>query len=115
LSANGNANKKGIGKVDNAVRVLEATYYGNTYKGVRYTANGDRFNMYSMTCAAYKNYKFGTKLKITNPSNGKSVIVKVTDRGAFPKTTIDLTYGAFAKIAQHKLGRVKVEVQVVSD
>ena len=91
-----------------------ATYYGNTYKSVRRTANGDVFNMNAMTCAAPRHYKFGTKLKITNLSNNKSVIVTVTDRGEFGKRTIDLTYGAFGKIASHKAGRIKIKVEVVT-
>ena len=90
-----------------------ATYYGNHYKGHRKTANGDTFNMYAMTCAAPKCYKFGTKLKVTNLKNNKSVIVTVTDRGAFGNRTIDLTYGAFGKIASYRDGRIKIKVQVV--
>jgi rare lipoprotein A len=87
-----------------------ATYYGNTYKGVRYTANGDRFNMNAMTCAAPKKYKFGTWLKVENVKNGKSVVVKVTDRGAFGNSNIDLAYGAFGKISDHRSGRIKIKV-----
>lgn len=90
-----------------------ATYYGNHYKGKRKTANGDTFNMHAMTCAAPKKFKFGTKLRITNIKNNKSVVVKVTDRGAFGSHTIDLTYGAFGKIARHRDGRIKVKVEVV--
>ena len=92
-----------------------ATYYGNTYKTVRHTANGDVFNKNAMTCATPKRFKFGTKLRITNVKNGKSIIVTVTDRGAndLHGNTIDLTHGAFAKIATHKEGRVKVKVEVV--
>ena len=92
-----------------------ATYYGNTYKTVRHTANGDVFNKNAMTCATPKRFKFGTKLKVTNISNGKSVIVTVTDRGAndLHGNTIDLTHGAFGKIADHKTGRVKIKVHVI--
>lgn len=91
-----------------------ATYYGNTYKTVRHTANGDVFNKNAMTCAAPKHYKFGTMLEVTNVNNGKSVTVKVTDRGGFGNNVIDLTYGAFGKIANHSSGRIKVNVKVVS-
>lgn len=94
---------------------MEATYYGNTYKGVRHTANGDVFDMNAMTCAAPKKYAFGTRLKVTNKSNGKSVIVKVTDRGAkdLYGRIIDLTYKAFGKIASHRDGRIKILVEVM--
>lgn len=93
-------------------QTMHATYYGNTYKTPRKTANGDSFNMYAMTCAAPKRYKFGTMLKVTNLSNNKSVVVRVNDRGAFGNHTIDLTYGAFGKIASHRTGRIKIKVEV---
>ena len=91
-----------------------ATYYGNNYKTVRHTANGDVFNVNAMTCAAPKKFKFGTKLKVTNLENNKSVIVRVNDRGRFGNHVIDLTYGAFKKISEHKKGRIKVKVEVVN-
>ena len=91
----------------------KATYYGNHYKTRRLTANGDVFNVHAMTCAAPKKFKFGTKLKITNLENKKSVIVKVNDRGGFGHNVIDLTYHAFKKIAEHSKGKIKVKVQVV--
>ena len=94
--------------------VYTATYYGNTYKTVRHTANGDVFDKNAMTCAAPKHYKFGTMLKVTNVNNGKSVTVRVNDRGGFGNKTIDLTHGAFGKIANHSSGRIKVNVEVVS-
>ena len=90
-----------------------ATYYGNNYKTVRHTANGEIFKVNAMTCAAPKKFKFGTKLKITNLDNNKSVVVTVTDRGRFGNSLIDLTYGAFKKIEDHKKGRIKVKVQII--
>lgn len=90
-----------------------ATYYGNTYKTARRTANGERFNMNAMTCAAPSKYKFGTMLRVTNLANKKSVVVRVTDRGHLGNHTIDLTYGAFGKIAKHRDGRVKIKVEVL--
>ena len=89
-----------------------ATYYGNSYKGSRRNANGEPFNKNAMTCAAPKKIPFGTRLKVTNIANGKSVIVKVCDR-CVGNTIIDLTHGAFGKIAKYSEGRVKVKVEVV--
>ena len=89
-----------------------ATYYGNQYRTIRRTANGDVFNMNAMTCAAPKKYKFGTRLKVTNIVNGKSVVVRVNDRGGFGSNVIDLTHGAFGKIANHSSGRIRVNVEV---
>ena len=94
--------------------IYTATYYGNTYKTVRRTANGDVFDKNAMTCAAPKHYKFGTMLKVTNVKNGKSVTVRVNDRGGFGNKNIDLTHGAFCKIANHSSGRIKVNVEIVS-
>jgi len=90
-----------------------ATFYGNNYKKRRLMANGEVFNVKAMTCAAPKKFKFGTKLKITNLDNNKSVIVTVTDRGGFGNHVIDLTYSAFKRISEHHKGRIKVKVQIV--
>lgn len=90
-----------------------ATYYGNKYKGSRRNANGEPFDMNAMTCATSKQFAFGTKLKVTNMANGKSVIVRVCDRATCGNGVIDLTYGAFGKIASHRAGRVKVKVEIV--
>lgn len=89
-----------------------ATYYGNRYKTTRLTANGDVFDKNAMTCAAPKHYAFGTRLRVTNVENGKSVVVRVNDRGGFGNNVIDLTHGAFGKIADHSSGRIKVNVEM---
>jgi rare lipoprotein A len=89
----------------------KASWYGNPFHG-RLTASGERYNMYGMT-AAHKTYALGTRLKVTNLRNRKSVIVRVNDRGPFHSTRkIDLSYGAAKKIGMiHKgVSRVKIEV-----
>src|SRR5688572_31150805 len=70
------------------------TWYGPGFHG-NVTANGDRFdeNNPTTTAAAYR-YPFGTWLKVTNPANGKSVTVRVNDRGAFSHA-LDLSKAAF--------------------
>lgn len=67
-----------------------------------------------MTCAS-NTHKMGTKLKVTNKANGKSVTVRVTDRGGFSKygRTLDLSKAAFAKIADVKQGLAKVDIKIV--
>lgn len=92
---------------------MHATYYGNTYKGRRYTASGEVFDKHAMTCAAPAKYGFGTKLRITNPRNGKSVIVRVNDRGHnnLNGKIIDLSYAAFGEICEHRMGRIQVIVE----
>ena len=88
-----------------------ATWYGNQFNG-RLTASGERFNQHAMTCASNA-HKFGTRLKVTNTANGKSVVCRVNDRGELGKgVVVDLSKGAFAKIAPLSQGKVKVKVTV---
>ncbi len=77
-----------------------ASHYGigDGYHG-QTTANGERFNAYGKT-VAHRYLPFGTKLRVTNRSNGRSVIVRVNDRGPFVGgRDLDLSYGAFSSIA----------------
>ncbi|MDR1018994.1 MAG: septal ring lytic transglycosylase RlpA family protein [Lachnospiraceae bacterium] len=92
-----------------------ATYYGKVFHG-RKTASGERFDMNKLTCAASIIFKFGTKLRITNIRNNKSVIVRVTDRGsAVTGYKIDLSQGAFSKIANLKSGKIQILIEKVLD
>lgn len=92
-----------------------ASYYNDKFNGKR-TASGRRFNNNKLT-AAHKKFAFGTKLKITNERNKKSVIVEVTDRGPFSKRReIDLTKRAFMKIASNKgSGSMKVKIEILKN
>ena len=83
-----------------------ASFYGEEWNGRR-TANGEIFNTYELT-AAHKSLPFGTKVKVVNKTNGKSVIVRINDRGPFVKgRTIDLSKKAFQSIASIKKGVLK--------
>lgn len=88
-----------------------ATYYSDKFHG-RKTANGERYNQNAFTCASNK-HKFGTRLKVTNITNGKSVICRVNNRGGFGKygTTLDLSKASFAKIASLSQGKIKVTIR----
>ncbi|WP_194162992.1 septal ring lytic transglycosylase RlpA family protein, partial [Moraxella catarrhalis] len=90
-----------------------ATWYGGQFHG-KLTASGERYNQNAFTCASNK-YKFGTRLKVINKANGKSVICRVNDRGGFGKygTTLDLSKGAFKKIAPLSDGKVRVMIRRV--
>jgi len=80
-----------------------ASYYADKFTG-RKTASGKIFDNKKYT-AAHRKFPFGTKLRITNESNGKWVIVEVTDRGPFTKgKEIDLTKKAFMEIASARYG-----------
>lgn len=87
-----------------------ASYY---WQGKR-TATGERFNPDGMT-AAHRHLPFGHRLRVTNMSNGKSVIVTVNDRGPFVGgRIIDLSRGSFAQIASLKQGVARVKIESVS-
>lgn len=93
------------------VKYGKASWYGKPFHG-RLTANGERYNMYSMT-AAHRTYAMGTILKVTNLKNRRSVRVRVNDRGPFYSSRmIDLSYGAARKlgIVKKGIGRIKLEV-----
>lgn len=93
----------------------KATWYGKALHGRR-TASGEVFNMHNNTTAS-NIHKFGTLLKVTNKANGKSVIVKVTDRGGFTKygRVLDLSYNAFKTIAKPSTGVITVTYEVCSN
>jgi rare lipoprotein A (peptidoglycan hydrolase) len=78
-------------------------------------ANGKEFFDEGLTCAAGKQYKLNTYLRIRNNDNGKEVVVKVTDRlnRRFYQTRIDLSKYAFSQIASLKQGIVPVTVTEV--
>jgi rare lipoprotein A len=84
-----------------------ASYYGPGFHG-RTTANGERFDSQALTFA-HRSLPFGTKIKVTNQDNGRSVILRGNDRGPFHGSRIiDLSEGAFARIASTSQGLVKV-------
>lgn len=90
-----------IGKLKVYKKSVHASYYADKFNGKR-TTSGVKFNNRDYT-AAHKKFPFGTKLRITNEANGKSVMVEVTDRGPFVKSReIDLTKRAFMEIASNK-------------
>ncbi|MBO7122634.1 MAG: septal ring lytic transglycosylase RlpA family protein [Treponema sp.] len=89
-----------------------ASYYADKYHG-RKTSNGEIFNMYDLT-AAHKTLPFNTKVKVTNLSNGKSVVVRINDRGPFIKgREIDLSKAAAVKIGMVKSGTAKVSLEII--
>lgn len=76
-----------------AQSVGHASYYGKELAG-RKTASGERFNPGGLT-AAHRSLPFGTQLKLTNKQNGRSVVVRVNDRGPFVRgRVIDVSFGA---------------------
>jgi len=87
----------------------EASWYGPGFHG-RKTASGERFNTNEMT-AAHKTLPFGTVLKVTNLSNGNSVIVTINDRGPYVRgRIIDLSKAAKDALAMGGTAQVRLEV-----
>lgn len=89
-----------------------ASYYGSRFHGRR-TANGERFDMNAMT-AAHKTLPFGTKVRVTNPNTGASVVVRINDRGPFTRgREIDLSRAAATQIGLIQRGHGTVELALV--
>lgn len=89
-----------------------ASYYGKRFAGRR-TASGERFNPAQLT-AAHKTLPFGTMVLVTNPNNGKSVTVRINDRGPYSHgRTIDLSSAAAEQIGLIARGSGTVQLAVV--
>lgn len=86
-----------------------ATYYGREFTGHR-TASGEMFNPNALT-AAHRTLPFGTRVRVTNSRNGRTVIVRINDRGPFVKgRAIDLSSAAAQAIAMGSTADVHIEV-----
>jgi rare lipoprotein A len=90
-----------------------ASWYGPGFHG-RTTANGERFNQNELT-AAHRTLPFGTKVRVTNRNTGKSVTVRINDRGPFHgNRVIDLSRAAAGKIGLVNSGVGNVKIDVLS-
>jgi len=89
-----------------------ASYYHDKFNGKK-TASGEKFSNSKLT-AAHKKLPFGTKVKVTNIANNKSVVVTINDRGPFSAgRDIDLSKKAFMEITDNKNhGEIKVSLEV---
>lgn len=90
---------------------LAASWYGAEFQGLS-TASGEPFDRLSLT-AAHRTLPLGTRVMVTNLKNGKSVEVRVNDRGPFvSRRDIDLSEAAFAAIAPLEAGVIPVRLQI---
>ncbi|HEU5055101.1 MAG TPA: septal ring lytic transglycosylase RlpA family protein [Kofleriaceae bacterium] len=101
---------------EEVVKVLRgrATYYGDKFHG-RKTASGERFSQHKMT-AAHRSLPFGTMVRVTNLSNGKSVVVRINDRGPWGRDRrriIDLSKRAARALDFMRAGWTRVKVEVL--
>lgn len=91
-----------------------ASWYGRQHQGMR-TSSGERFDRNQYT-AAHKTLPFGTRLRVTNPQNGKSVVVRVSDRGPFRHQRIlDLAEIAARPLNIVQQGAVSVVAEIVPE
>lgn len=89
-----------------------ASWYGAVLNGHR-TASGERFNMYEMT-ACHKSLPFGTVVKVVDQKTGRSVNVRINDRGVLNEgRIIDLSFAAAAKLGIVKSGLTQVKLEIV--
>ena len=90
----------------------KASYYAMKFQSKK-TASGELYDKAKKT-AAHKKLPFGTKVKVTNTKNSKSVIVKINDRGPHVKgRIIDLSGSAFGRIANFDAGVIEVKIEVI--
>ncbi|MDQ6986239.1 MAG: septal ring lytic transglycosylase RlpA family protein [Mariprofundaceae bacterium] len=88
------------------------SWYGRDFHG-KLTANGERYDMHALS-AAHKTLPLPTLVRVTNLENGRSVVVRVNDRGPFVKSRlIDLSYAAANALGYTKQGTARVRVQVL--
>jgi rare lipoprotein A len=107
----------GKGRISPAVKVAqavtgEASWYGPGFHG-QTTANGETFNQEELT-AAHRSLPFGTKVKVTNINNGRSVVVRINDRGPFAAgRVIDLSAAAARIIGMLGSGIAPVQLEIL--
>jgi len=92
----------------------KASWYGGRFHG-RKTASGERFDKRAMT-AAHRELPFGTKVRVTSINTGRSVVVRINDRGPFGRREriIDVSEAAAEALGMKSAGVVKVKLEVLS-
>jgi len=102
-----------LGTADGYLERGVASWYGPTFHGEN-TSSGEKYDMYAMT-AAHKTLPLPTYVRVTNLKNGRTVVVRVNDRGPFVSNRlIDLSYSAAAKLDMLKEGTTLVEVKALT-
>lgn len=98
--------------VESALGVGEASYYGDELAGNR-TANGEVFDPQQLT-AAHRTLPLGSEVRVTNPRNGESVVVRINDRGPYHgNRVIDLSYAAAREIGLIRSGTGRVNLALL--
>lgn len=103
-----------LGGFDSGVEAESNVGWASFYKSGKQTANGERFNPNELT-AAHRNLPFGTRVLVTNLGNGKSVVVRINDRGPFINgRVIDLSLGAAKLVGLNRSGVAKIRYSVLN-
>ena len=90
----------------------KASFYADKHQ-FKKTASGELYN-HNLKTAAHRTIPLGSKIKVTNVDNGKSVVAEVNDRGPFVKGRIvDLSNSAFSSIGNTSLGLLSVQIEVI--
>lgn len=113
LSACGSSPKSGSGAARGHTETGLASYYADKFQS-RQTASGERFDQGKLT-AAHRKLPFGTRVRVTHQKTGKTVVVRINDRGPFAKgRIIDLSSSAFRRIAHPNDGVAPVRIEVLN-
>ena len=89
-----------------------SSYYGPKFHG-KLTANGEIFDMYGVT-AAHKEFPFNTMTRVTNENNGKSLLIRINDRGPYVGNRIlDCSFGAAKKLGFVGEGTASVKIEII--
>jgi rare lipoprotein A len=109
---------KPVNVINKIVRYGQASWYSEDDPGINpRTANNEIFNDEAMTCAMW-GVPFNQQIKITNRDNGKSIIVRVNDRGPHKRFVhkgriVDLTKNAFRQISSLKHGLIDIQIELL--
>ena len=95
-------------------RVGVASFYALDFHGLQ-MANGDIFDAFDSNTAAHKSLPLGTKLRVTNLSNGRTLYVEIRDRMGHKKRSIDLSEAAAKNLGMHRKGLTRVQMVKISD
>lgn len=94
------------------VKVVQASWYGQEF-AQRPTASGQLFDPHKMTCA-HRTLPLGSRLRVTNLHNGRSVLVTINDRGPYVRPReLDLSYGAARALGMIRRGVARVRIELV--
>ena len=93
--------------------IMKASWYGPRFHG-RKTANGEIFDQLAFT-AAHKKFRFGTLLRLTNPNNERSIVVRINDRGPYIRgRELDLSKAAAIELGIIERGVAKLNIEQVT-